>query len=134
MTELEIQIASIDNQIEALKTKRIELLNKLPKTNLHPDTFDKPYFVIVPVEVPENPYMEQLYDSNGLPFTLDDEHVRLVLRTSELIPIMGLSIPMEICNLMRGNWAYDSVDYNCMTDARVKEYLEMSALYKQYKV
>lgn len=33
MTELEIQIASIDNQIEALKTKRIELLNKLPKTN-----------------------------------------------------------------------------------------------------
>ena len=51
MTELEIQIASIDNQIEALKTKRIELLNKLPKTNLHPDTFDKPYFVIVPVEV-----------------------------------------------------------------------------------
>lgn len=29
MTELEIQIASIDNQIEALKTKRIELLNKL---------------------------------------------------------------------------------------------------------
>lgn len=132
MTDLKLEIQAIDNQIEDLKNKRIELLNKLPKQELHSDTFEKPYFVIVPIDVPENPYMEQLYDSHGLPFILKGEHVRLVLRTSELIPFTGLSIPMEICNLMRGKWAYDSMDFKSMTNDKINNYLNMSQLYREW--
>jgi len=133
MTEMELEIQSIDRQIEELKTKRIELLNKLPKKKLHSDTFKKPYFVIVPAEVPENPYMEQLYESDGSPCTIDDEHVRLVLRTEELTPILGLETPIEICNLMRGKWAYDSMDFKCMNKDKIKKYLGMSKLYKEWR-
>lgn len=132
MTDLELEIQSIENKIEELKKKRIELLNKLPKQEYHPDTFEKPFFVIVPTEVPENPYMEQLYDSEGLPFTIDGEHVRLVLRTSEMIDILTLEIPMEICDLMRGNWAYDSKDYKCMNDDEIQHFLGMSKVYRDY--
>ena len=97
---------------------------------IHPDTYDKPFFVIVPTEVPENELMEQLYTENGEKYQIEGEDVRLAIRTEEAIPFGCLITPIPIMNFMRGKWAYDSISFKDATDERIKELLSMCKSYK----
>lgn len=100
---------------------------------IHSDTYNKPVFVIVPTEVPENELMEQLYTETGEKYQIDGEDVRLAIRTEETMEIGFLVIPIPIMNYMRGNWAYDSISFNDAYPERIEELLMMVESYKKFK-
>lgn len=100
---------------------------------IHSDTYNKPVFVVVPTDVPENDLMEQLYMENGEKYQIDGEDVRLALRTEEAMEEGFLIIPIPIMNYMRGNWAYDSISFKDAYPERIEELLMMSKSYKNSK-
>jgi len=101
----------LDDLVKESLTKLEEALNSQLApiaSKVHPDTYDKPYFLVVPSEVPQNALMEQLYLPDGEKYQRNGYDVRLAIRTEKADDIFRT--PTDIMNFMRGRWGYDAFD------------------------
>ena len=99
--------------------------------NIHVDTYHEPFFIIVPVEIPENELIEQLYKENGEKYQINGNNVMLAIRTEEAIPFGVLYTPSHIINFMRGKTWYDSITRRDANPEKIEELLRMCKSYKK---